>query len=1192
MPAVKVYCFVLACFFVCAWPLHAAFRSDPDYLIETWDIQQGMPDNSATAMVQTPDGYLWIGTFNGLVQFDGVKFRVFDSSNVPELPSSGIVNLHLDGSGRLWVSTLKGLVAHESGRWTPYPREQGWTGDYARSFAERKGVICITSFDGHVFCVQSNLVTDLPEPPGEKGHGYFGQVDHNGRIWAAQDHFFGFWSGQRWVTSPLAQTITNGFVAADQARDGNLLVLSGQTLLRLDGDQIVSSTTLSETIPEVWRMDEDRRGQLWISTMDNGLFRLSPGGALRHYTSTNGLTCDPLRCAFEDREHNIWVGTSGGGLQRFRPRSFAAYDLETGLPERNIRAVVEQAPGKILIGTYGKGVVSLESNRVSRLAQDAPVVPTYVQTLLVDHQGNTWIGTFGRGLFVLSGQTLRRVSTAESGGNKVTALFEDSRGRIWIGGNQTLSMFADGQFTSYPTNGPISLANIRYLAQSPTDRTIWAGSTEGLFQQQNSGWVEVQPPERDSAGDITCLHFDTNGTLWMGEAETGITRLRSGRWSMVSEAQGLPARGISCLLDDGLGYWWMGSRRGVIRTSRRELERVADRTQAKLTCQVFDESDGLPGAESPQGFQTTGLKDSQGRLWFATLRGVAMVDPAAILINTNPPPVYVEALRLEDFSNGQQTISWFDGAFPVIVPPNTREITVRFSSPSFAAPEKMKFAYRIEGVDGEWKDLENRRAIYFYPPAPGSYSVRVKAANNDGIWNETGVALAFKVQPLIWQTAWFRFLVLAGLSSVTGIIVWRLGRTRLQAKIERLEQQRALEAERARLASVIEQGQNKLRQSQKMEAIGQLAGGVAHDFNNLLCVIRGNADLVLMSPGQLNEMATDCLKQITAASDRAANLTRQLMAFGRKQVMKTEPLNLTGVIGNLTKMLKRIIGEDIELKCTAAERLPFVQADVGMIEQVIVNLVVNARDAMPRGGQLVIATETFTFGHDYTRANPEARAGQFVCLSVSDTGTGIAPEDLPHIFEPFFTTKAPGKGTGLGLATAYGIVKQHQGWIEVISSVGLGSTFKVFLPAIELPLTVTPTAPSQTQPRGGKETILIVEDDDSVRSLTRRLLEGFGYRTLEASSGREALDKWGLRAREIDLLLTDMVMPEGVTGRELAQQMRTHRPGLKVLFISGYSPDVSGKDTGFIHQNHSRFLQKPIPPRELLETVRCCLDSN
>jgi two-component system, cell cycle sensor histidine kinase and response regulator CckA len=269
-----------------------------------------------------------------------------------------------------------------------------------------------------------------------------------------------------------------------------------------------------------------------------------------------------------------------------------------------------------------------------------------------------------------------------------------------------------------------------------------------------------------------------------------------------------------------------------------------------------------------------------------------------------------------------------------------------------------------------------------------------------------------------------------------------------------------------------------------------------------------------------------------------------------------------------------------------------VQADVGMIEQVLVNLVVNARDAMPRGGQLVIATEDVHLGPDYPQTNPEGRPGHFVCLRVSDTGVGIAPEHLPHIFEPFFTTKGPGKGTGLGLATAYGIVKQHQGWIEVNSQVGVGTTFKILLPAIELPAVGPATETPETKPEGGNETILVVEDDEAVRALTRRLLEGFGYRTWEAGSGREALTRWRDRTGEIDLLLTDMVMPEGLTGRDLAQQMRAQRPDLKVLFISGYSPDVAGKDTDFFHKPGSRFLQKPVPPRELLKNVRDCLDAN
>jgi two-component system cell cycle sensor histidine kinase/response regulator CckA len=382
----------------------------------------------------------------------------------------------------------------------------------------------------------------------------------------------------------------------------------------------------------------------------------------------------------------------------------------------------------------------------------------------------------------------------------------------------------------------------------------------------------------------------------------------------------------------------------------------------------------------------------------------------------------------------------------------------------------------------------------------------------------------------------------------------------------------------------------QLRQAQKMEGIGQLVGGVAHDFNNLLAVIRGNTELLLMDAEQLSGRASECLKQVVAAADRAATLTRQLLAFGRKQVMQPQLVILDQVIGNMIKMLKRIIGEDIDLQCHFAAGLPCVEADPGMMEQVLVNLVVNARDAMPRGGRLVITTDLTNVDTAYTQTHPEARTGDFVCLTVSDTGTGIVPEHLPRIFESFFTTKETGKGTGLGLATVYSIGKQHQGWVEVSSRVGVGTTFRLLLPA--LPPSFRPAADAKTEAelRGGTETILLVEDDSAVRLTTRRVLERFGYKVCEAMSASDALEIWRGQSEGIALLLTDIIMPQGVTGRELAEQLRAERQELKVIFLSGYGEDVSGTDTDFIRRTKSRFLQKPCSTRTLIETVRICLD--
>jgi PAS domain S-box-containing protein len=402
-------------------------------------------------------------------------------------------------------------------------------------------------------------------------------------------------------------------------------------------------------------------------------------------------------------------------------------------------------------------------------------------------------------------------------------------------------------------------------------------------------------------------------------------------------------------------------------------------------------------------------------------------------------------------------------------------------------------------------------------------------------------------------------------------------------------QQQALALGVARDITERKQLEAQFRQAQKMEAIGQLAGGVAHDFNNLLAVMRGNADLLLMDAEHNSPQTNECLKHIAAAAERAAGLTRQLLIFSRKQAIQSEPLALNGLVQNLAKMLKRVIREDIRLECRYADQLPFVQADPGMLEQALLNLVVNAQDALPRGGQLLITTEGVSLDAACAQTCPAARAGEFVCLSVSDTGTGIAPEHLESIFEPFFTTKEPGKGTGLGLATVYGIVKQHQGWIEVSSQLGEGTTFRILLPAVPPPAEVA-VPPAEAGLRGGSETILLVEDDFSVCLTTRRMLETFKYNVVEATCAREAVEVWGRHAGEIALLLTDMVMPEGVTGRELAEELRAAKAGLKVIFMSGYSADMMGGDTEFFRKTGSYFLHKPCATAALIKTVRRCLD--
>ncbi len=378
----------------------------------------------------------------------------------------------------------------------------------------------------------------------------------------------------------------------------------------------------------------------------------------------------------------------------------------------------------------------------------------------------------------------------------------------------------------------------------------------------------------------------------------------------------------------------------------------------------------------------------------------------------------------------------------------------------------------------------------------------------------------------------------------------------------------------------------RLRQSQKMEAFGQLAAGVAHDFNNILTVIQGHAALLQSKRLNQNDQSSSTT-EIFRASERAANLTRQLLTFSRRQPMQSRDLDLNDIVAGITRMLQRLIGEHIALEAHYAPGGAPVHADPGMMEQVLMNLAVNSRDAMPRGGKLIVRTEMTSVDDAHVGSNPAARRGDFVRLSVSDTGDGIAPEDLPHIFEPFFTTKEIGKGTGLGLATVFGVVEQHSGWIEVESQVNRGTIFHVYLPRQNKGVLDRKDSHASGSLLHGTETILLVEDEPPVRYFMQTLLETHGYRIHPAESGPRAVEIWQKHRDSIDMLLTDMVMPEGMNGRELADRLRIERPDLKVLFCSGYSDEMLGKDSPL--RSKGNFLEKPFEPARLLQSVRDCV---
>jgi signal transduction histidine kinase len=508
---------------------------------------------------------------------------------------------------------------------------------------------------------------------------------------------------------------------------------------------------------------------------------------------------------------------------------------------------------------------------------------------------------------------------------------------------------------------------------------------------------------------------------------------------------------------------------------------------------------------------------------------------------------------------------------------------------SIAAHQPYAMVFMDVRMPPGWDGIETTTHIWGIAP---DTQVVICTAYSDYSWDEMITRLGISDRLVILKKPFDNVEVVQLAHALTE--KWRLGQ---EARLK-LEEMEAMVAARTReLQAANEQlkiemaerarTEEALRQSQKMEALGRLAGGIAHDFNNLLTVIRGYVDSLLAENHQPPD-TLEALQEIDQATDRAAKLTSQILMFSRKKRLQPQVLDLNDVIAGLGKLLRRVLGENIALQFQANARPLPVYADPVMMEQVLLNLVTNARDAMPQGGRLTIDAREVEIGEAQARSNPQSRLGSFACIRVTDTGNGIAPAALPHLFDPFFTTKEPGKGTGLGLATVQGIVEQHGGWIEVENEPGRGARFSFFIPVSTAKPGLTAEAwPKVTTP-GGTETILLVEDEPVVHRLAHKILQRLGYQVFDASTGQEALSIWNEHAAKIDLLLTDMVMPGDLSGRKLAQTLQAQNNRLKVIYTTGYSAEALNLECPL--EEGLNFIPKPYTPENLVHTVRRCLD--
>lgn len=830
-------------------------RALPDYLVDKWDTEDNLPSSTVTSIVQTPDGYLWIGTYNGLARFDGARFVTFDPINTPELGQARVQGLYLDAEGTLWINTFRGgLTSYRQGifrnEWPDQPsfdlhttlvysttnevvfvtqfgdvlrRATGATNwnvatpppSASRSIfqcADAEGRLWFLTRDGRVAQFFRGQYSLLPEDGGLAGSKIYTLVrDDQGRVWAGAENEIALWDGREFA----AMTPTNG--AADieprglfPLRSGDLWVLDGDRLRRMSGRSWV------QEIPE-WRgllgaasgramgAREDRAGGLWFNHYGNGLFHIGADGQFQRVTTADNLPSDRVGAWFQSRDGGIWAGVDRGGLARLRDRRFHVVGAADGLGSRTALSVCADQSGEMWIGTAGGGLCRWSNGVVARypvgVSASANLVFSIAQR---PADGAVWVSAGeGEDLYQLVAGRLRRVSWDVHG---VKVIFFDRQNRVWVGLKAGLAVWAGEVKQSFNVNSTGFMPPVRAFAESP-DGTVWAGADDGtLFACTPEKLTPHRPTDPLAEQAIYSLIADGNGTVWAGTFRGGLLRFKDGKFFRFTAQHGLPVDVISQIVDDGRGRLWLGTHQGIYSVAKSALDAVADGQRSGLDFVAYGRHDGMASVECADGYQPACARTADGKLWFATVRGGAVwVDPAEVIARSTPPPVVIEELRADgELVNVAAAGSGLrQAAYPLTIPPGRKQLDFRFTALSFDGGEKARFRYRVDGLDPDWVDWDTRRTVQLRNLLPGEYRFNVIACNSQGEWNEAGASLAFVVQPHFYQTLSFRLAVAALLIGGLSYAVRRAGTRKYRRKLALLEQQHAIERDRARIAKDI-----------------------------------------------------------------------------------------------------------------------------------------------------------------------------------------------------------------------------------------------------------------------------------------------------------------------------------------------------------------------------------------------------
>lgn len=1179
-----------------AWPELLIDGETVPFTVHEFTTREGLPQNSVLSLAQTPEGRLWIATTGGLAHFNGQAFGIDDVSTIDELETSRFAQVAADSEGNVIAACSFGSVFQNTADiW------KRLTMDHACEHATRaiqfapSGTAWMAKLCGLYRLAAGADRFELVR----QGNFRSLSVDAAGTAWASSNKSVVAYSDQA-EPEPLQELAGGLFSAVAVTTTDRVFALIGDDVSewrdgqweRLDlGDALIN------------RIQAGADGRLWILG-DRALLSFDTSSDTLHNPELLGAL-DPqagVACLIEGQGDSVWIGTQTRGLFHFVPSPLRGFH-HTANTGRGVRSVAMDNQGTIYASALdlwrieGRDLVLLEGLRANRIASSATGGIWVAQTGLIGRLEGGVVEPY----WATQASDPDALLTTEWG-----ALLESQSGALWVARDQALyRCVGDDVHLAFRLNDSELGATKSLLETQSGD--VWVGYEAGLAHWDGQTVRLYGRDEGLAPGEVRSIAEAPDGAIWIGTYGGGLGRFVDGRLQFLDRSRGLHESTAIAIVFDPTGRLVVIGNRAVTSYSIDELQAVLKDPELHAHGRVYDRGQNLDLLEGNGIDQPRALLDSSGSIWFPALRGIARYDER-YLSDLNPQ------IRVEVHVNpGPNAIQSDRNTFSLA--PSDRNVEINYSAVSFRTPPQLHYRYRLVPHESKWQERDAPGLASYSKLPPGNYVFEIQAALADGAYGPANTSMQIRVPAMFTEQPAIRLVFVGCLIALGFGLLYLRGRaTRHRAsQLEQVVQRRTHElseevlvrkqveqelresgerlegmvsdrtAELARALTNLEWDmqrreniEKRLRESEKLEAVGRLAGGIAHDFNNILTAVMGESDLAELEiemHQDLNGIRGSLIKHLTNVRDagtRAARLTKQLLAYSRQQVLQPKRINPLDVMRELLTMLERLVPKECQIQLDPESTCYPIMIDPGQLEQVIVNLVVNASEAMPSGGTIRLSSKQ---GAD--------SAGMLkTTLQVVDNGKGLSSEELARIFEPFFSTK--GQARGLGLASVQGIIVQSGGTLHVESELNVGTTFTIHLPAMLHDESSVPTStfspPSQT--RGLK--ILLIDDEDDVRRVAREMLEHLGHTVLDAHNRKSALRLANRHHSELDLLISDIVMPE-TNGIDLAQEILEVCPEIKTLFITGYSGDRL--DTMKALGAHS-VLTKPFDSKLLNERIQ------